>query len=553
MVKFLRELNKFFRDLKIRSKLLILVAISFASFVLSVTIEIYILARSKVGGPLYHQIKVYEDSSERIALLKSDLNEVQMVLITMIYETDKDKLKQLETRIKEISTSINTEFQEIVETIDEEDIKAGLEDAFFTWKEFDKTMDEEIIPAIFAGYRAKASEIAFSINKRRYERFIEQVSSSVDTMELIIDEIEEKVASIIKKNILFLLVSGGILLGLVLLLMFFIVSSITKPLVLFMRVVSKVTEGNYDVKIDIAQNDEIGQLGKGLNMMTENLKILVGHIKKSSSEIFTSSTEIQSANTEMKSNIEMTRKQVANVTTSTTELTASIMQVAGNAKKVSEMAEKTKISIEETFKQTEQASLKIIEAQNKMKEAVSMILELKEYAKNINEIIEAITDISEKSDLLALNAAIEASGAGETGKRFRVVADEMRRLADSSLSSSKKISEILTNIHRGIEAVVEEGSYVSKSIEESANLINMIKLVFDNITKVFLETADKMKEVAFATEQEAKTTELLSESMQEIDKAAEQNVIGIEQSVVAVNNFLALANELNELIAQFKV
>jgi len=553
MVKFLRELNKFFRDLKIRSKLLILVAIFFASFVLSVTIEIYLLTRSKVGGPLYHQIKVYEDSSERIALLKSDLNEVQMVLITMIYETDKDKLKQLETRIKEISTSINTEFQEIVETIDEEDIKAGLEDAFFTWKEFDKTMDEEIIPAIFAGYRAKASEIAFSINKRRYERFIEQVSSSVDTMELIIDEIEEKVASIIKKNILFLLVSGGILLGLVLLLMFFIVSSITKPLVLFMRVVSKVTEGNYDVKIDIAQNDEIGQLGKGLNMMTENLKILVGHIKKSSSEIFTSSTEIQSANTEMKSNIEMTRKQVANVTTSTTELTASIMQVAGNAKKVSEMAEKTKISIEETFKQTEQASLKIIEAQNKMKEAVSMILELKEYAKNINEIIEAITDISEKSDLLALNAAIEASGAGETGKRFRVVADEMRRLADSSLSSSKKISEILTNIHRGIEAVVEEGSYVSKSIEESANLINMIKLVFDNITKVFLETADKMKEVAFATEQEAKTTELLSESMQEIDKAAEQNVIGIEQSVVAVNNFLALANELNELIAQFKV
>ena len=155
--------------------------------------------------------------------------------------------------------------------------------------------------------------------------------------------------------------------------------------------------------------------------------------------------------------------------------------------------------------------------------------------------------------MLALNAAIEASGAGEAGKRFRVVADEMRRLADSSLSSSKKINEILTNIHRGIEAVVEEGSYVSKSIEESANLINMIKLVFDNIKKVFLDTADKMKEVALATEQQAKTTELLSESMQEIDKAAEQNVVGIEQSVVAVNNFLALANKLNELIAKFKV
>ena len=320
------------------------------------------------------------------------------------------------------------------------------------------------------------------------------------------------------------------------------------------EVLRQISLGNFTVKANEESRVEIiVSLAKVINEMIEKLKILIENIKTSSSQISSSATEVSSANTEMKSNIEMTRKQVANVTTSTTELTASIMQVAGNAKKVSEMTEKTKISIEETYKQTEQAASKMIEAQNKMKEAVSKILELKEYAKNINEIIEAITDISEKSDLLALNAAIEASGAGETGKRFRVVADEMRRLADSSLSSSKKINEILTNIHRGIETVVEAGGYVSKSIEEAANLINMIKLVFDNITKLFLDTADKMKEVALATEQQAKTTELLSESMQEIDKAAEQNVVGIEQSVVAVNNFLALANKLNELIAQFKV
>ena len=320
------------------------------------------------------------------------------------------------------------------------------------------------------------------------------------------------------------------------------------------EVLRQISLGNFTVKANEESRVEIiVSLAKVINEMIEKLKILIENIKTSSSQISSSATEVSSANTEMKSNIEMTRKRVANVTTSTAELTASIMQVAGNAKKVSEMTEKTKISIEETYKQTEQAASKMIEAQNKMKEAVSKILELKEYAKNINEIIEAITDISEKSDLLALNAAIEASGAGETGKRFRVVADEMRRLADSSLSSSKKINEILTNIHRGIEAVVEEGGYVSKSIEEAANLINMIKLVFDNITKLFLDTADKMKEVALATEQQAKTTELLSESMQEIDKAAEQNVVGIEQSVVAVNNFLALANKLNELIPKFKV
>jgi len=320
------------------------------------------------------------------------------------------------------------------------------------------------------------------------------------------------------------------------------------------EVLRQISLGNFTVKANEESRVEIiVSLAKVINEMIEKLKILIENIKTSSSQISSSATEVSSANTEMKSNIEMTRKRVANVTTSTAELTASIMQVAGNAKKVSEMTEKTKISIEETYKQTEQATSKMIEAQNKMKEAVSKILELKEYAKNINEIIEAITDISEKSDLLALNAAIEASGAGETGKRFRVVADEMRRLADSSLSSSKKINEILTNIHRGIETVVEAGGYVSKSIEEAANLINMIKLVFDNITKVFLDTADKMKEVALATEQQAKTTELLSESMQEIDKAAEQNVVGIEQSVVAVNNFLALANKLNELIPKFKV
>ncbi|MBU1077173.1 MAG: hypothetical protein KKH98_07770 [Spirochaetes bacterium] len=319
--------------------------------------------------------------------------------------------------------------------------------------------------------------------------------------------------------------------------------------------VNLISEGNLNVKVESQNTDDdiIVELGKGINKMVGNLKTLINQLKSTVSEITSSSSEIASTNEEiiLKANEEI--KLASEASTTVTELTASIIQVAENAKKVYQTAESNQGSVKEGYEYLGKTIEKVRMTNDVVDNTATNLEKLKDSAEQIHEILKIINKISEKIDLLALNAAIEASSVGEGGKRFKVVAEEMRRLADNSISSSQQIGDVLTNIQKDISDGVNMMNSNAQEVRGIMEEINKTGDLIKNIVNVFDETSNLMKEVSLSTDQQAKASAMFSNVIKKVDISANETVRGIKNSKIAIERFIEVSDNLKELSEKFKV
>jgi|GEM_PF-4912938 len=319
--------------------------------------------------------------------------------------------------------------------------------------------------------------------------------------------------------------------------------------------VNLISEGNLNVKVESQNTDDdiIVELGKGINKMVGNLKTLINQLKSTVSEITSSSSEIASTNEEiiLKANEEI--KLASEASTTVTELTASIIQVAENAKKVYQTAESNQGSVKEGYEYLGKTIEKVRMTNDVVDNTATNLEKLKDSAEQIHEILKIINKISEKIDLLALNAAIEASSVGEGGKRFKVVAEEMRRLADNSISSSQQIGDVLTNIQKDISDGVNMMNSNAQEVRGIMDEINKTGDLIKNIVNVFDETSNLMKEVSLSTDQQAKASAMFSNVIKKVDISANETVRGIKNSKIAIERFIEVSDNLKELSEKFKV
>jgi hypothetical protein len=179
-----------FRHVKVRNKLVFLLTMFLGTYALLTAGFLYILDKVKVGSAIYHDIKNYQDATERIALLKADLNEVLALMLTLLDESDKDAIKQMGAEVKEVGDAIDAAFGDILATVPHQDIRTAILDAQSVWQEYTKTRDEEVLPALLAGNKGKAEALTNGMQSMRHERLIDQVGVAVDTIKLRTDELE---------------------------------------------------------------------------------------------------------------------------------------------------------------------------------------------------------------------------------------------------------------------------------------------------------------------------------------------------------------------------
>jgi len=165
----------------------------------------------KVGSKHYIEINDYKDLLEKVTLLKSDLNEVRTLLLTMLALSDKDMLEQLKDKIKELTLAINAEFNQVIGSIKEQEIKAMLTSSESLWKDFINTRDNEIIPAIFSGDTQKAVGLAIGIQRQRYDRFIKEADNAINQMMQKVKRLQENINEKVRRDIICLLLGNTIL------------------------------------------------------------------------------------------------------------------------------------------------------------------------------------------------------------------------------------------------------------------------------------------------------------------------------------------------------
>ena len=354
------------------------------------------------------------------------------------------------------------------------------------------------------------------------------------------------------KNIILTIIGVGILAG-VLIIQFF-VNKITVPLNALTKTAQKIAEGNLkQEKITINTNDELFYLGEAFNTMCENLKNLIGQLNSVSKEVNSSSTELLSATKQMSQGTKIQTEKIGEITSSVMEMSSSIQQVSTSSKSAEKLSIETETQANAGVEVVNETITGLNDISTKMEEVGEKMSDLRDANKEIGKIVTAISAISEQTNLLALNAAIEAARAGEAGKGFAVVADEVRKLAERSQTSAKEIADIIERIQGGMESANQSMVKSNESAENAVNYANRLKSSFHKIQDSIVTSRKSIDEIVIALTQQARASDNISASVESVSAIVKQTSAASTQLVNQGEQMLDITKNLNQVISKFEV
>jgi twitching motility protein PilJ len=318
-----------------------------------------------------------------------------------------------------------------------------------------------------------------------------------------------------------------------------------------LSVINQVARGDLSQRGKVT-NDALGNVTDSINYMLDNFTKVLERVRKAAMEVTACSNNILVAADEMQAGATQQDQEITNTSSAVEELTVSMKQVSNNAEASAEAARRALDAAE----QGNRAVRDTLEGMQRIRASVQAtakkIKSLGDRSLEISEIINVINDITEQTNLLALNAAIEAARAGEAGRGFAVVADEVRKLAEHSRSATKDIAALIKAIQAETnEAVVvmEEGT---KEVEGGAQLADQAGRALDAISNVVRQSAELVQEISLASKQQVRGTEGVAHAMQIISSITRQTSQGTRGTVATVSQLVKLSDQLNEALAQFR-
>jgi len=337
----------------------------------------------------------------------------------------------------------------------------------------------------------------------------------------------------------------------------YLLRTVTAPIREISDYARKIGGGDLSVQIPIRTNDELGLLAKTINEMVKGME---EHSHKLQLLIYSISDTIETLSITINEIFQISTQQA----TGATEQAASIQEVASTSKEIAATAGRIAQRSEEvskTAEKTSDASGKgkeymgsVIEGMEQIKERVSnvsqRILELGEQSQEISSVINIINEISEQTTLLAFNAAIEAAGAGEAGRRFSVVAGEVRRLAGRTLEATKMVREMVETIQRLTNQIVMLSEEEMKTVDGGSHLVQGMGDYFGHILNMVDTTSQAAMEIKLSTQQQSTASEQMATTLIEITQVVSESEKGAKKIERAIDGLNELVGKLTGLISE---
>ncbi|MBC8017383.1 MAG: HAMP domain-containing protein [Verrucomicrobia bacterium] len=528
--------------------MMLLSAAAFTCILLVAVVSMMFLNESRIGGSSYKIIKNNMDALESIALLKSDLFQINSEMQNFMLEADKTVANKSEATIRNLVSDIELNFGIVLESIESPQKREAINRAEAIWNEYKKTLLDEVLPAAGTGDVLKASNLMKGVQAQRFSTFSTAVALMVDIIQKDVSTAEERVASGIQAK---MILSGFITLiaiAVIAILSFFITTSITRPLRACVAFARAVADGKLDARLTVSGGGEAADLATAMNTMAENLHSMVSRISSASEVLIAIDTNIEKAARKVVKSAHLqeaavleTSRAVDHINTSVNEVSEGIEKLAGSASETSasilEMAasvEEVAISADKLGDSVDEVSSSIIEMTASIKEISTNIINLLDASSTTASSIAEMDATIKQVEKNAMDTSAITEGVRKDAETGKMAVEEAIAGMQAIRNSSRITAEVVENLSLRANDI---GAILSV-IDEVAEQTNLLALNAAIIAaqagehgKGFAVVADEIRELAERTSSSTREIAAVITGVQDETRRAVDAINQAEDSI----------------------
>ncbi|WP_172380150.1 methyl-accepting chemotaxis protein [Vibrio sp. Vb339] len=332
-----------------------------------------------------------------------------------------------------------------------------------------------------------------------------------------------------------------------------IAHSVREPLTRILGTLEGLTEGDMTQRIDIRYDNEFSRVSRHINTLADNLHNILVKLNDASDDLTKTASVNQKTSSETQAQLNSQREQTATVATAMTEMSHSVQEVANSAQSSLTMVQQVE-SASESGRQIMNTNISTInQLEVRLNESVGAVGELQQMSSQIGSILDVIRGIAEQTNLLALNAAIEAARAGEQGRGFAVVADEVRVLAQKTTQSTSEIETMISNLQSSSKTASNVIESCMSDMDMSVQQASSANSAMEEIQALILEISHMSTHISQAAAEQSETSGDIARNIEDINHIADKSYQAMSSIAEASQNLTILANQQGDLVHQFKL
>ncbi|RQO58972.1 methyl-accepting chemotaxis protein [Pseudomonas sp. KBW05] len=329
--------------------------------------------------------------------------------------------------------------------------------------------------------------------------------------------------------------------------------SITVPIAQALEAAEEVAEGNLTRPIKVDGNDEAGRLLAAMAKMQDKLRDTLQRIAGSATQLASAAEELNAVTDESARGLTQQNNEIEQAATAVNEMTSAVEEVARNAVSTSEASRNATTSAGDGRDLVQETVSAIERMSGDVQATATLIGDLANESRDIGKVLDVIRGLADQTNLLALNAAIEAARAGEAGRGFAVVADEVRALAHRTQQSTSEIERMIGSIQAGTEHAVDSMRNSTERAESTLNIAKGAGLSLDTINTAIVEINERNLVIASAAEEQAQVAREVDRNLVNIRDLSVQSATGASQTSAASSELSRLAVDLNGMVGRFRL